>query len=84
MTEWYRMKNGFNNKHNSSELSVESSSEMSGDSYNMFSDNLSPIPASILPRKLDFSSLDDDDGIRNASPAPVSFSPPYKRVRALR
>ncbi|KAL0852213.1 hypothetical protein ABMA28_000432 [Loxostege sticticalis] len=84
MTEWYRMKNGFNNKHNSSELSVESSSEISGDSYNMFSDNLSPIPASILPRKLDFSSLDDDDGIRNASPAPVSFSPPYKRVRALR
>ncbi|XP_028157981.1 wee1-like protein kinase [Ostrinia furnacalis] len=83
MTEWYRMRNGFNNKHNSSELSVESSCEMS-DSYNMFSDNLSPIPASIMPRKLDFSSLDDDDGIRDASPAPPSFSPPYKRVRALR
>ncbi|CAH0689118.1 unnamed protein product [Chilo suppressalis] len=82
MSEWYRMKNGFNSRHNSSELSVETSSEMS-ESFNMFSDNLSPIPASILPRKLDFSSLDDEDGIRNASPAPT-FSPPYKRVRALR
>ncbi|CAK1592833.1 unnamed protein product [Parnassius mnemosyne] len=83
MSEWYRMKNGFNNKHNSSELSVETSCEMS-ESFNIFSDNLSPIPGSIVPRKLDFSSMDDDDGIRDASPAPVSHSPPYKRVRALR
>lgn len=83
MSEWYRMKTGFNNKHNSSELSVETSCEMS-ESFNIFSDNLSPIPASIVPRKLDFSSIDDDDGIRDASPAPVSHSPPYKRVRALR
>jgi hypothetical protein len=83
MSEWYRMKNGYNNKFNSSELSVETSCEMS-ESFNMFSDNLSPIPASIVPRKLDFTSLDDDDGIRDASTAPVTFSPPYKRVRALR
>ncbi|CAH2056062.1 unnamed protein product, partial [Iphiclides podalirius] len=54
------------------------------ESFNIFSDNLSPIPASIVPRKLDFSSLDDDDVLRDASTAPVSHSPPYKRVRALR
>ncbi|XP_072948640.1 wee1-like protein kinase [Epargyreus clarus] len=83
MSEWYRMKSGFNNKHNSSELSVETSCDMS-DSFNIFSDNLSPIPASIVPRKLDFTSLDDDDCIRDAAPAPVSLSPPYKRVRALK
>lgn len=83
MTEWYRMKTGLNNKHNSSELSVETSCDMS-DPFNIFSDNLSPIPASIVPRKLDFSNLDDDDGIRDESQAPVSHSPPYKRVRALR
>ncbi|XP_053621818.1 wee1-like protein kinase [Plodia interpunctella] len=83
MSEWYRMKNGFNSRHNSSELSVETSCDMS-ESFNIFSDNLSPIPASIVPRKLDFSSLDDDDGLRNASPAPASMSPPYKRVRGLR
>ncbi|KAL4712144.1 hypothetical protein ACJJTC_011005 [Scirpophaga incertulas] len=83
MSEWYRMKNGYNNKHNSSELSVETSCEMS-ESFNMFSDNLSPIPASIVPRKLDFSTFDDDDVLRDTVPAPVSFSPPYKRVRALR
>ncbi|XP_052749006.1 wee1-like protein kinase isoform X1 [Galleria mellonella] len=83
MSEWYRMKNGFNNKHNSSELSVETSCDMS-DTFHLFSDNLSPIPASIVPRKLDFSTLNDDDGIRDASPAPASLSPPYKRVRALR
>lgn len=82
MSEWYRMKNGFN-KHNSSELSVETSSEMS-DSYNIFSDNLSPIPASIVPRKLDFSGIDDDECIRDGSTAPTSLSPPYKRVRALK
>ncbi|KAJ8706390.1 hypothetical protein PYW08_011016 [Mythimna loreyi] len=83
MTEWYRMKTGFINKHDSSELSAETSCEMS-DSFNMFSDNLSPIPSSIVPRKLDFSSMDDDDGLRDALPPPVSLSPPYKRVRALR
>ncbi|KAJ8707801.1 hypothetical protein PYW07_011478 [Mythimna separata] len=83
MTEWYRMKTGFNNKHDSSELSAETSCEMS-DSFNIFSDNLSPIPSSIVPRKLDFSSMDDDDGVRDPLPPPVSLSPPYKRVRALR
>ncbi|KAM3955418.1 wee1-like protein kinase [Aphomia sociella] len=84
MSEWYRMKNGFNNRHNSSELSVETSCDNMSDSFHIFSDNLSPIPASIVPRKLDFNSLHDDDGIRDASPAPASLSPPYKRVRALR
>lgn len=82
MSEWYRMKNGFKT-HDSTELSVETSSEMS-DSYNIFSDNLSPIPALIVPRKLDFSSLDDDECIRDASTPPTSLSPPYKRVRALK
>lgn len=82
MSEWYRMKNGFKT-HDSTELSVETSGEMS-DSYNIFSDNLSPIPALILPRKLDFSSMDDDDCIRDASTPPTSLSPPYKRVRALK
>lgn len=77
------MKNGFNSRHNSSELSVETSCDVS-DPFNIFSDNLSPIPASIVPRKLDFSSMDDDDAIKNASTAPASMSPPYKRVRALR
>lgn len=77
------MKTGFINKHDSSELSAETSCEMS-DSFNIFSDNLSPIPSSIVPRKLDFSSLDDDDGMKDALPTPVSHSPPYKRVRALR
>lgn len=77
------MKNGFNNKHNSSELSVETSCDMS-DSFNMFSENLSPIPASIVPRKLDFSSMDDEEAVKGASTAPASLSPPYKRVRALR
>lgn len=77
------MKTGFINRHDSSDLSAETSCEMS-DSFNIFTDNLSPIPASIVPRKLDFTSLDDDDGIRDASPAPASHSPPYKRVRALR
>nr|XP_026483598.1 uncharacterized protein LOC113391753 [Vanessa tameamea] len=83
MSEWYRMKNGFNNKHNSSELSVETSCDMS-DSFNIFSDNLSPIPASIVPRKLDFSSMDDDEGMRDPTSAPASLSPPYKRVKALK
>lgn len=68
---------------NSSELSVETSSCGVTDHFNIFSDNLSPIPA-VVPRKLDFSSFDNDDGMRDASPAPVSLSPPYKRVRALR
>lgn len=81
------MKNGYNNKHNSSELSVETSCDVS-DQFNLFSDDLSPIPASIVPRKLDFTALDDDDGIRDAgspgSPVPDPLSPPYKRVRALR
>lgn len=83
MSEWYRMKNGFNNNHNSSEMSVETSCEMS-DSFNIFSDNLSPIPASIVPRKLDFSSLDDDECLGNVPTVPVSLSPPYKRVKALK
>ncbi|XP_068621811.1 wee1-like protein kinase [Battus philenor] len=85
MSQWDRIENSYNKKHDSSELSVETSCEMS-ESYNMFSDYLSPIPPSIVPRKLDFGNLDDDEdeGIRNASPAPVSLSPPYKRVRALR
>ncbi|KAJ0183004.1 hypothetical protein K1T71_000980 [Dendrolimus kikuchii] len=82
MTECYRMKDGFNNKDDWAELTVETSCEMS-DSYNIFSDDLSPIPASIVPRKLDFT-LDDDDGIRDATPPPASHSPPYKRVRDLR
>lgn len=77
------MKNGYNNDHNSSELSVETSCDVS-DPFNIFSDNLSPIPASIVPRKLDFRALDDDDGIRDASATPDPHSPPYKRVRALR
>ncbi|XP_045508636.1 wee1-like protein kinase isoform X2 [Colias croceus] len=81
MSDWYRMKTGF--KHNSSELSVETSGEMSD---SMFSDNLSPIPAaSIVPRKLDFRDFDDEEfRIKDASPAPASLSPPYKRVRALK
>ncbi|CAF4957315.1 unnamed protein product [Pieris macdunnoughi] len=79
MSESYRMKTGYNH----SELSVETSSDMS-DSFNMFSSNLSPIPPTLLmPRKLDFNSLDDDDCGRKASTAPMSFSPPYKRVGAL-
>lgn len=82
MTECYRMKNGFNNKDDWAELTVETSCEMS-DSYNIFTDDLSPIPASIVPRKLDFT-LDDDDVVRVVTPPPVSLSPPYKRVRDLR
>ncbi|CAB3233594.1 unnamed protein product [Arctia plantaginis] len=83
MTEWYRMKTGFISKNDSSELSAETSCEMS-DSFNAFSDNLSPIPPSIVPRKLDFTNMDDDDHLKDASQPPVSHSPPYKRVRALR
>ncbi|CAH2101668.1 unnamed protein product [Euphydryas editha] len=85
MSEWYRMKNGFNNKHNSSEMSVETSSEMS-DSFNIFSDNLSPIAVPIVPRKLDFSSLDDFESslLGDSSTVPASASPPYKRVKALK
>lgn len=83
MTDWYKIRNCFENKHNSSELSVETSSEMS-DSYHIFTDSLSPIPASMVPRKLDFSEVDDEDGLRDAAPAPASHSPPYRRVRALR
>lgn len=83
MTECYRMKNGYKHNTNSSELSVETSCDMS-DSFNIFSDNLSPIPASIVPRKLDFSGFDDEDEMKDACTAPVSISPPYKRVRALR
>lgn len=83
MTECYRMKNGLKHNTNSSELSVETSCDMS-DSFNLFADNLSPIPASIVPRKLDFSNFYDEDEIKNAWSAPVSMSPPYKRVRALR
>lgn len=77
------MKNGYNNNHNSSELSVESACDVS-DPFNIFSDNLSPIPVSIVPRKLDFTTFDDDDGIRDTLPVPDPHSPPYKRVRALR
>lgn len=77
------MENGYNNKHNSSELSVETSCDTS-DPFNIFSGNLSPIPASIVPRKLDFSNVDDEDAMKDASTAPASLSPPYKRVRALR
>ncbi|KAJ2943271.1 hypothetical protein O0L34_g12076 [Tuta absoluta] len=83
MAETYRMKDGYNHKHNSSELSVETSCDTS-DPFNMFSDNLSPIPASIVPRKLDFTNVDDEDPMKDASMAPMSLSPPYKRVRALR
>ncbi|CAK1546514.1 unnamed protein product [Leptosia nina] len=79
MSDWYRMKTGYNH----SELSVETSSEMS-DSFNTFSSNLSPIPpTTIVPRKLDFNNVDDDDGGRKVSTPPMSFSPPYKRVGAL-
>lgn len=81
MSEWYRMKTGYNNNHNSSELSVETSCEMS-DSYNSFSENLSPIPASKVPRRLDFNL--DDDVIRDEPSAPESPNLPYRRVRALR
>lgn len=83
MTEWYRMKTGFNSKNDSSELSAETSCEMS-DSFNAFSDNLSPIPPSMVPRKLDFTNMDDDEELKDGSQPPVSLSPPYKRVRALR
>ncbi|XP_050664678.1 wee1-like protein kinase [Leptidea sinapis] len=84
MSEWYRMKTG--HKHdNSSDLSVETSCEMSDSFNNMFSDNLSPIPTVIVPRKLDFSNMDDNDCTPpSASPAPAPLSPPYKKVRALR
>ncbi|VVD04707.1 unnamed protein product [Leptidea sinapis] len=83
MSEWYRMKTG--HKHdNSSDLSVETSCEMSDSFNNMFSDNLSPIPTVIVPRKLDFSNMDDNDCTPpSASPAPAPLSPPYKKVRAL-
>lgn len=77
------MKNGCKHNTNSSELSVETSCDMS-DSFNIFSDNLSPIPLTIVPRKLDFSGFEDEDEMKNACMAPVSMSPPYKRVRALR
>lgn len=83
MTECYRMKNGYKHNTNSSELSVETSCDMS-DSFNIFSDNLSPIPTSIVPRKLDFSGFDDEDELQDGCSGPVSISPPYKRVRALR
>ncbi|XP_073965291.1 wee1-like protein kinase [Choristoneura fumiferana] len=76
MTEWYRMNTGQNNKLNSTELSEEMS-----DSFNAFSENLSPIPP-VFPRKLDFSYPDDED--KTDSPAPSSMSPPYRKVRALR
>lgn len=79
------MKNGYKHCTNSSELSVETCDlSRSLDSFNIFSDNLSPIPSSIMPRKLDFSSFDEEDDMKNACIAPVSMSPPYKRVRALR
>lgn len=77
------MKNADNHKLDSSELSVETSCD-SSDPFNIFSENLSPIPASIVPRKLDFTALDDDGGPRDGSPAPDPHSPPYKRVGALR
>lgn len=83
MTEWHRLKAGIVNKLNSTELSVEFSGLETSDSFNIFSDNLSPIPA-IVPRKLDFSHVDDEDGLRKATTAPVPMSPPYKRVRALK
>lgn len=83
MNEWYRMKTSVDNKHSSMESSVDTSCEMT-DPYNIFSDNLSPIRAPIMPRKLDFSSSNDDEDSRSASPPPISQSPPYKRVRALR
>ncbi|XP_041970519.1 wee1-like protein kinase [Aricia agestis] len=79
MSEWCEMKDEYNNKHNSSELTEETSYEMS----DLFSDNLSPI-ASMVPRKLDFSGLDDDVCTEETSQAPMSLSPPYKRVRALK
>ncbi|XP_063372196.1 wee1-like protein kinase [Cydia amplana] len=75
MTEWYRMNTGLT-KHNSTELSEEMS-----DSFNTFSENLSPIPP-VFPRKLDFSYPDDEEKV--GSPAPSSMSPPYRKVRALR
>lgn len=77
------MKNGYKHNTNSSELTVETSCDMS-DSFNIFSENLSPIPASMVPRKLDFNSFEDEDEMKNACAAPCSISPPYKRVRALR
>ncbi|GBP76116.1 Wee1-like protein kinase [Eumeta japonica] len=49
-----------------------------------FSHNLSPIAGPILPRKLDFNSLDDEEMCGSPSPVPAAMSPPYKRVRALR
>ncbi|XP_063545574.1 wee1-like protein kinase [Cydia strobilella] len=75
MTEWYRMNTGLT-KHNSTELSEEMS-----DSFNTFTENLSPIPP-VFPRKLDFSYPDDEEKV--GSPAPSSMSPPYRKVRALR
>lgn len=83
MTEWYRSKTGYVNRNNSSEMSVETSGCETSDSFNIFADNLSPIPA-IVPRKLDFSHVDNEDGCRKAEPAPAPMSPPYKRVRALK
>lgn len=92
MTECYRMKNGYKHNTNSSELSVETSCDMS-DSFNIFSDNLSPIPASInlnqfsqaiVPRRLYFSGREDEDEMKDACTAPISISPPYKGVRSLR
>ncbi|XP_052738786.1 SID1 transmembrane family member 1 [Bicyclus anynana] len=77
----YRMKDDIDKNSNTSELSVESSCEVS-DSYDMFLNNIS-IPVSIVSRKLDFNNLDDDDG-NGETPRPPTFSPPYKRVRALK
>lgn len=76
----YRMKDDFEKHSNSSELSVENPCEVS-DSYDMFLNNIS-IP--VVARKLDFTNLDDDEGTGETPQAPPSFSPPYKRVRALK
>lgn len=83
MSEWNRRVVRCDSNDNSTELSIEvSGTEM--DPYNLFSDNLSPIPSTIVPRKLDFSGLDDEADMKDAAPAPEPLSPPYKRVRALR
>lgn len=55
------------------------------DSFNSSNCCLSPIPSTILPRKLDFSKVNDSETPPDTSPVNTApLSPPYKRVRALR
>lgn len=64
---------------NSTLVSVESC-EMS-DSFNSSSDCLSPPAGGAIARKLNFSDASDSPPEESA---PVPFSPPYRKVRALR